>query len=314
MEVHCSFPRPRSTSRTFQGMEETTQCSSSSCHDAACYFFCWPSRAGAIKSHFSCLAVQSKPSWLRNPLQRGSDLTYPFHPETHSESPSKQSWSSSWHWAALCVPTLARLLTHPPGSSTGTCPEALERGHPLGCFALALAKKAGGGWVMGEKAQIPPGPPPHHSDRLYSTWMETATKCWLATLETHLGSWWHCEFASQSSPPCVTLQTCTGTAPRSRQLAAGGCELSSARSSFAGGGAAAQRSEPRDPQPGDRQGWLLGVPAIWGALPTLPRAPGHPGVRAGPRRCVRAAVPGWAVFVNALETSQYSPELHLLHA
>ena len=90
-----------------------------------------PSGAGSIKSHLSCLAVQPKPPRLRNPLQRGSDLTYPFHPETHYESPSKQSRSSSWHLGSLFALAAAarghtRLLTHPLCSSTGTYREALE--------------------------------------------------------------------------------------------------------------------------------------------------------------------------------------------
>lgn len=49
--------------------------------------------------------------------------------------------------------------------------------------------------------------------------------------------------------------------------------------------------------------WLF--PAAFWDPPHPPRAPGHPGL---------SAATGWTVFVNLLETSQYSPELHILHA
>lgn len=149
-----------------------------------------------FKSHLSYLAVETKPPQLRNPLQRGSDLTYPFHPETHYESPSKQSWSSSWYLGSLFalqqlrVATLARSLTlyAPAWGSTGR-PRRERPPFGVVCsFSGEEGRVVGGGW--GRR-------PRSHLDLLpitlidYSTWMKTATKCWLPILETHQGSSWH---------------------------------------------------------------------------------------------------------------------------
>lgn len=114
-----------------------------------------PSGAGRIKSHFPCPRAQPKPARPRNPLQRGSGLTYPFHPEPHSESPASRA-------AAPAAPG-DTLLTHPPAQGPTQRPWSEAS---LGLHLLCSKKAGVCGCVMGEKAQIPPGPSPRHSHRL----------------------------------------------------------------------------------------------------------------------------------------------------
>lgn len=124
------------------------------------------------------------------------------------------TWVHCLHWQLLRVVTLACSLTlYAPAQGPTERPwsEASIWGR-----LHFLWSKMQGGWVMGEKAQIPPGPPLPITLIDYSTWMKTATKCWLAILETHRGSSWHCEFPSQSSPTCVTLATCVRAWGRNR--------------------------------------------------------------------------------------------------
>ena len=77
------------------------------------------------------------------------------------------------------------------------------------------------------------------------------------------------------------------------------------------------RQEP--PQPGDHHLCLLAPvftrqTALWEPLPPSHGLQDiHECVQIHARVCEPAAT-GWTVFVNPLETSQYSPELHLLHA
>lgn len=158
--------------------------------------------------------------------------------------------------------------------------------------------------------------------------MKTATKCWLAILETHLGSSWHCEFPSQSSPTCVTLETCMRAWGQHRE-----------------GGSCVREAKDRSPNQRLRA-HLCNKPLCWkgshgtGKSPPAKRSSpfvcwplvlpgrqlfGNPSppshglqdiqecVQIHTRVCEPAAT-GWTVFVNPLETSQYSPELHLLHA
>lgn len=162
---------------------------------------------------------------------------------------------------------------------------------------------------MGEEAQVLPGPLPvtpglqqQRRTARAAGWPRW-TRLWeLMAL-----------FPSQSSPTCVTPGM-LGTAPGAVAGAQchqphRGCELSSAASPSLG----------REPGTGraPRQESLASACWLFSAAFWDPSPPSQ-GSRTSGSVCRATsgepAATGWTVFVNLLETSQYSPELHLLHA
>lgn len=74
------------------------------------------------------------------------------------------TWVHCLHWQLLRVVTLACSLTlYAPAQ--GPTERPWSEASIWGRLHFLWSKRQGG-WVMGEKARIPPGPPPHHAHRL----------------------------------------------------------------------------------------------------------------------------------------------------
>lgn len=146
---------------------------------------------------------------------------------------------------------------------------------------------------MGEKAQVLPGPLPI-SPGLQQE--EKSQGCWLATLDTPLAAPGTDSFTIQPTlcEPGHAGGSARSPVPPSPALPAQFCP------------SLGRRQAQAEPPARGALPWPAGCfQQRFGTPPHPPRARGHPGV---------SAATGWTVFVNLLETSQYSPELHLLHA
>lgn len=148
---------------------------------------------------------------------------------------------------------------------------------------------------MGEKAQGLPGPLPVGGEQPGV----------LAGHAAHAsGSSWPCSLHNPAQPVCPWGRWGQRQEPSATNPSRAGSSALQPAPCWAQPGAPRQESSAL--------ACWLGPPAFWDPSPP------SQGSRTSGSVCRATsgepAATGWTVFVNLLETSQYSPELHLLHA